>query len=388
MQVNISEQVKYIGVDDTTIDLFESQYVVPEGVSYNSYVILDEKVAVMDTVDQRGMQDWEKNLLAELNGRSVDYLVIQHMEPDHAGSIVRLTELFPEVTLVGNAKTFQMLNNFFEISSDIKTLTVSEGSTLSLGAHELKFIMAPMENWPEVMVTYDSKDKILFSEDGFGKFGALELTKDEDWACEARRYYFNIVGKYGAAVQTLLKKAATLDIECICPLHGPVLKENLAYYLDLYNTWSSYQPENSGVLIAYASIHGNTAKVAEKLGDMLRAKGVEKVVVSDLAREDMAEVIEAAFRYDRMIVAAASYDGGVFPCMQDFLSHLQSKAYQNRKVGIVENGSWASSAGRVMKSMLETMKNIELVEDTVTITSSLKDKDMENLEKLVASMAS
>ena len=388
MQVNISEQVKYIGVDDTTIDLFESQYVVPEGVSYNSYVILDEKVAVMDTVDQRGMQDWEKNLLAELNGRSVDYLVIQHMEPDHAGSIVRLTELFPEVTLVGNAKTFQMFNNFFEISSDIKTLTVSEGSTLSLGAHELKFIMAPMVHWPEVMVTYDSKDKILFSADGFGKFGALELTKDEDWACEARRYYFNIVGKYGAAVQTLLKKAATLDIECICPLHGPVLKENLAYYLDLYNTWSSYQPENSGVLIAYASIHGNTAKVAEKLGDMLRAKGVEKVVVSDLAREDMAEVIEDAFRYDRMIVAAASYDGGVFPCMQDFLSHLQSKAYQNRKVGIVENGSWASSAGRVMKSMLETMKNIELVEDTVTITSSLKDKDMENLEKLVASMAS
>ena len=388
MQVNISEQVKYIGVDDTTIDLFESQYVVPEGVSYNSYVILDEKVAVMDTVDQRGMQDWEKNLLAELNGRSVDYLVIQHMEPDHAGSIVRLTELFPEVTLVGNAKTFQMLNNFFEISSDIKTLTVSEGSTLSLGAHELKFIMAPMVHWPEVMVTYDSKDKILFSADGFGKFGALELTKDEDWACEARRYYFNIVGKYGAAVQTLLKKAAALDIECICPLHGPILNENLAYYLDLYNTWSSYQPENSGVLIAYASIHGNTAKVAEKLGDMLRAKGVEKVVVSDLAREDMAEVIEDAFRYDRMIVAAASYDGGVFPCMQDFLSHLQSKAYQNRKVGIVENGSWASSAGRVMKSMLETMKNIELVEDTVTITSSLKDKDMENLEKLVASMAS
>lgn len=350
MQVNISEQVKYIGVDDTTIDLFESQYVVPEGVSYNSYVILDEKVAVMDTVDQRGMEGWEKNLLAELNGRSVDYLVIQHMEPDHAGSIVRLTELFPEVTLVGNAKTFQMLHNFFEISSDIKTLTVSEGSTLSLGAHELKFIMAPMVHWPEVMVTYDSKDKILFSADGFGKFGALELTKDEDWACEARRYYFNIVGKYGAPVQALLKKAAALDIECICPLHGPILNENLAYYLDLYNTWSSYQPENSGVLIAYASIHGNTAKVAEKLGDMLRAKGVEKVVVSDLAREDMAEVIEDAFRYDRMIVAAASYDGGVFPCMQDFLSHLQSKAYQNRKVGIVENGSWAPSAGRVMKS--------------------------------------
>ncbi len=386
MKVNITEKVKYIGVDDTTIDLFESQYVVPEGVSYNSYVILDEKVAVMDTVDKRGSKEWEKNLLEELDGRSVDYLVIQHLEPDHAGSISRMVEMFPNVTLVGNAKTFAMLPQFFDIELEGKTLTVKEGDTLSLGEHELTFVMTPMVHWPEVMVTYDKKDKILFSADGFGKFGALELTQDAGWACEARRYYFNIVGKYGAPVQTLLKKAANLDIEFICPLHGPVLSENLSYYIDLYDTWSSYKPENEGVLVAYASIHGNTAAVAEKIGEMLRERGVEKVVVSDLAREDMAEVIEDAFRYDRMIVAAASYDGGVFPCMQDFLSHLQSKAYQNRKVAIVENGSWAPSAAKVMKPMLEAMKNIELVPDIVTIRSTMKDSDMVNIEKLVDSM--
>ena len=387
MQVNITESVKYIGVDDTTIDLFESQYVVPEGVSYNSYVILDEKVAVMDTVDKRGMEDWEKNLLAELDGRKVDYLVVHHLEPDHAGSIARLVELFPEVTLVGNAKTFQMMPQFFDFELEGKTLVVKEGDTLSLGAHELTFVMAPMVHWPEVMVSYESKEKILFSADGFGKFGALELTKDDDWACEARRYYFNIVGKYGAPVQTLLKKAAGLDIQCICPLHGPILKENLGYYIGMYDTWSSYKPENEGVLVAYASIHGNTAKVAEKVGEMLRKKGVEKVVVSDLAREDMAEVIEDAFRYDRMIVAAASYDGGVFPCMQDFLHHLQSKAYQNRKVAIIENGSWAPCAGRAMKSILETMKNVEIVEEMVTIRSTMKEADMEGLQKLVDEMA-
>ncbi len=387
MQVNITETVKYVGVDDTTIDLFESQYVVPEGVSYNSYVILDEKVAVMDTVDKRGMEEWEQKLLAELNGRKVDYLVVHHLEPDHAGSIARLVELFPEVTLVGNAKTFQMMPQFFEFELEGKTLVVKEGDTLSLGEHELTFVMAPMVHWPEVMVSYESKEKILFSADGFGKFGALELTKDADWACEARRYYFNIVGKYGAPVQTLLKKAAGLDIQCICPLHGPILKENLGYYIGLYDTWSSYQPENKGVLVAYASIHGNTAKAAEKVGEMLREKGVEKVVVSDLAREDMAEVIEDAFRYDRMIVAAASYDGGVFPCMQDFLHHLQSKAYQNRKVAIIENGSWAPCAGRVMKSILETMKNVEIVEDMVTIRSTLKETDMDGLQKLVDEMA-
>lgn len=386
MQVTITDTVKYIGVDDTTIDLFESQYVVPEGVSYNSYVILDEKVAVMDTVDKRGMKEWEENLLAALDGRTVDYLVVQHLEPDHAGSIARLVEMFPEVTLVGNTKTFSMLPQFFDFSLEGKTLVVKEGDTLSLGQHELTFVMAPMVHWPEVMVTYDSKDKILFSADGFGKFGALELTKDKDWACEARRYYFNIVGKYGAPIQALLKKAAGLDVAYICPLHGPVLSENLGYYIGMYDTWSSYKPENEGVLIAYASIHGNTAKVAEKLGEMLKEKGVPKVVVSDLAREDMAEVIEDAFRYDRMIVAAASYDGGVFPCMQDFLHHLQSKAYQNRKVAIVENGSWAPTAGRVMKSILETMKNVEIVDQMVTIRSTMKVEDMESLNRLVDAM--
>lgn len=386
MQVNITSTVKYIGVDDETIDLFESQYVVPKGISYNSYVILDEKVAVMDTVDKREMKKWEENLLSALNGRNVDYLVIHHLEPDHAGSIKRLVELFPNVTLVGNAKTFSMLPQFFDLDFTEKTLLVKEGDTLSLGEHELKFIMAPMMHWPEVMVSYDSKDKILFSADGFGKFGALELTGDEDWACEARRYYFNIVGRYGAPVQGLLKKAAALDIKYICPLHGPVLSENLKYYIDKYDIWSSYKPEDKGVLIAFASIHGNTAKAAEKLGELLREKGVEKVVVSDLAREDMAEVIEDAFRYDRMIVAGASYDGGVFPCMQEFLQHLQSKAYQNRKVAIVENGSWAPSAGRTMKSIIETMKNIELVEDIVTIRSTMKQEDVKNLEKLADAM--
>ena len=387
MSVVISDSVKYIGVDDTTIDLFESQYVVPEGVSYNSYVILDEKIAVMDTVDPRGMEQWEQNLLAALNGRKVDYLIVQHLEPDHSGSIARLVELFPDVTLVGNAKTFAMLPQFFNIPLEGHTLTVKEGDTLSLGEHTLTFVMAPMVHWPEVMVTYESKEKILFSADGFGKFGALCKTEnEEDWACEARRYYFNIVGKYGAPVQTLLKKAAGLDIAVICPLHGPVLKENLGYYLDLYNTWSSYQPEDKGILVAYASIHGNTGKAAEKLAEMLREKGAEKVVVSDLAREDMAEVIEDAFRYDRMILAAASYDAGVFPCMQDFLHHLQSKAYQNRKVGILENGSWAPTAARTMKAILETMKNVEIVEPVVTIRSVMKDSDLPEMEKLADAM--
>lgn len=386
MEVMITDKVKYIGVDDTTIDLFESQYVVPEGVSYNSYLILDEKVAVMDTVDMRGIKEWEQNLLSELDGRKVDYLVIHHLEPDHAGSIARLVELYPEITLVGNAKTFSMLPQFFHFSLDGRTLEVKEGDTLSLGEHELTFIMAPMVHWPEVMVSYDAKDKILFSADGFGKFGALSLTEKEDWACEARRYYFNIVGKYGAPVQTLLKKAASLDIQKICPLHGPVLSENLEYYFNLYNTWSSYEPENKGVLVAYASIHGNTAKAAEKIGEMLKSAGVEKVVVSDLAREDMAEVIEDAFRYDRMILAAASYDGGVFPCMQDFLHHLQSKAYQNRKVAIIENGSWAPCAGKAMKDILGKMKNLEIIDPMVTIRSTLKDSDMSALEALVEAM--
>lgn len=387
MKVTISDAVKYIGVDDKTIDLFESQYVVPEGVSYNSYLIMDEKVALMDTVDVRGMQEWEKNLTETLDGRKVDYLVIQHLEPDHAGSIGRLLELYPEVTLVGNAKTFAMLPQFFDIDPDVKKLTVAEGDTLSLGSHMLTFVMAPMVHWPEVMVSYESTEKILFSADGFGKFGALDAEDEEGWACEARRYYFNIVGKYGAPVQALLKKAANLDIQMICPLHGPVLKENLGYYIGLYDTWSSYRPENKGVLIAYASIHGNTAKVAETFAEMLRARGVEKVVVSDLAREDMAEVIEDAFRYDRMVVAGASYDGGVFPCMQDFLHHLQSKAYQNRTVGMIENGSWGPTAGRTMKAILETMKNVTIVDPMVTIKSTMKEADIPALEALADMVA-
>ena len=387
MKVTISDAVKFIGVDDKTIDLFESQYVVPEGVSYNSYLILDEKVALMDTVDVRGMKEWEKNLTETLAGRKVDYLVIQHLEPDHAGSIGRLLELYPDVTLVGNAKTFAMLPQFFDIDPNVKKLTVAEGDTLSLGNHTLTFVMAPMVHWPEVMVTYESTEKILFSADGFGKFGALDSEDEEGWACEARRYYFNIVGKYGAPVQALLKKAANLDIQTICPLHGPVLKENLGYYIGLYDTWSSYRPEDKGVLVAYASIHGNTAKAAEKFAEMLRAKGVEKVVVSDLAREDMAEVIEDAFRYDRMVVAGASYDGGVFPCMQDFLHHLQSKAYQNRTVGIIENGSWGPTAGRTMKAILETMKNVTIVDPMVTIKSEMKESDMPALEPLADAIA-
>ena len=383
MNNNISDSVKYIGVDDTTIDLFESQYVVPEGVSYNSYVILDEKTAVMDTVDKRGMKQWEVNLLNALDGRKADYVIVQHMEPDHAGSLARLLELYPDITVVGNAKTFVMINQFFE-NIDIKnTLTVKEGDTLSLGSHTLTFVMAPMVLWPEVMVTYESSEKILFSADGFGKFGALSLTEnEEDWACEARRYYFNIVGKYGAPVQTLLKKASALDIKTICPLHGPVLTDNLGYYLDLYNTWSSYQPESKGVFVAYASIHGNTAHAAEKFADMLRNKGVEKVVVTDLSRCDIAEAVEDAFRYDRMVLAAASYDAGVFPIMQDFLHHLQAKAYQNRTVGLIENGSWAPTAAKTMRNILDTMKNITVVEPVVTIKSVLKKTDIPALNQL------
>lgn len=380
--MNISESVKYIGVDDTTIDLFESQYAVPEGVSYNSYAILDEKIAIMDTVDKRGMKEWEENLLKILDGKKADYVIVQHMEPDHAGSLARLLELFPDITVVGNAKTFVMINQFFE-NIDIKnSLTVKEGDTLNLGSHTLTFVMAPMVHWPEVMVTYESSEKILFSADGFGKFGALSLTENEDWACEARRYYFNIVGKYGAPVQTLLKKASALDIKTICPLHGPVLSDNLGYYLDLYNTWSSYQPESKGVFIAYASIHGNTAVAANRFADMLRDKGVEKVIVTDLSRCDISEAVEDAFRYDRMVLAAASYDAGVFPIMQDFLHHLQAKAYQNRTIGLIENGSWAPTAARTMRGILDTMKNITIVEPVVTIKSALKESDIPALEEL------
>lgn len=380
--MNISDKIKYIGVDDTTIDLFESQYAVPEGVSYNSYVILDDKTAIMDTVDKRGMKDWENNLLNTLDGKNADYVIVQHMEPDHAGSLARLIELFPEITVVGNAKTFVMINQFFENINIKNSLTVKEGDTLNLGSHTLTFVMAPMVHWPEVMVTYESSEKVLFSADGFGKFGALSLTENADWACEARRYYFNIVGKYGAPVQTLLKKASALDIKTICPLHGPVLSDNLGYYLDLYNTWSSYQPESKGVFIAYASIHGNTAYAAEQFAEMLRNKGVENVVITDLSRCDIAEAVEDAFRYDRMVLAAASYDAGVFPIMQDFLHHLQAKAFQNRTVGLIENGSWAPTAAKTMRNILETMKNITIVEPVVTIKSVLKETDIPALEQL------
>lgn len=388
MDISISNSIKYIGVDDEDIDLFESQYVVPEGVSYNSYLIMDEKIALMDTVDERKEDEWAKKLIDCLEGKKVDYLVVSHMEPDHSGSIERVLSLFPDVTLVGNAKTFQFMAQF--IDADVESLNkivVKEGDELSLGEHVLSFYMAPMVHWPEVMVTYEKTEKVLFSADGFGKFGALELTADDDWACEARRYYFNIVGKYGAPVQMLLKKAATLDIEKICPLHGPILTENLSYYIGLYDTWSKYEAENKGVLVAYASIHGNTGKAAEKIGELLREAGVEKVVVSDLAREDMAEVIEDAFRYDKMVLCGASYDAGVFPCMQDFLNHLQAKAYQNRKVALLENGSWAPSAAKTMRSILETMKDITILDPVVTIKSTMKDSDMDAIKALVEAVA-
>ena len=385
--VNISDSIVYIGCNDYDIDLFESQYVVPNGMAYNSYVILDEKIAVMDTADARVTDQWFSNLENALNGKTPDYLVIHHLEPDHAGNIKNFIEKYPSVTLVGNAKIFNMMPQFFEVPENVNMLSVNEGEELSLGSHTLSFYMAPMVHWPEVMVAYESSEQILFSADGFGKFGALSLTQDADWACEARRYYFNIVGKYGVQVQALLKKAAALSIKTICPLHGPILTGDLTPYLDLYNTWSSYQPEGKGVLVAYASIHGNTAIAAKKIGEMLTEAGVEKVVVSDLAREDMAEVIEDAFRYDRMILCAASYDAGVFPCMHDFLSHLQMKGFQNRTVGLLENGSWGPTAARTMKGLLDPMKNITIVDPVVTIRSTMKDSDIPNMKQLVDAIA-
>jgi flavorubredoxin len=383
--MNITNDIKYIGVDDTDLDLFESQYIIPNGISYNSYLITDEKVAVMDTVDARKSEEWLQNLDAALGGRQPDYLVVHHMEPDHAGTIAQFVEKYPTTKIVASTRAIQMLSDFFEgVDFSDRTIAVKEGEELSLGEHTLQFFMAPMVHWPEVMVSYDVKDKVVFSADGFGKFGALSA--DEDWACEARRYYFNICGKYGAQVQALLKKLSTLDVECICPLHGPILKENLGYYIGLYDTWSRYDVETKGVLVAYASIHGGTAAVAHKIADMLRERGAGKVAVADLSRDDMAEAIEDAFRMDRLIVAAASYDGGVFPIMHDFLHHLQIKSYQNRKVGIIENGSWAPCAGRVMRSMLEQMKQVEIVEPMVTIRSRMKTSDMPALEALADAM--
>ena len=381
MNFNVTEQIKYIGVDDTTIDLFESQYIVPNGISYNSYLITDDKIAVMDTVDRRKSEDWWGNLETALEGRTPDYLIVQHMEPDHAGNIAVFLQKYPEAKVVASAKAIQMMPQFFEGTDfEGRTIAVKEGETLALGTHTLQFFMAPMVHWPEVMVTYDQADKVLFTADGFGKFGAL--AHEEDWACEARRYYFNICGKYGAQVQALLKKAATLDIACICPLHGPILKENLGYYIGLYDTWSKYEVETEGVFIAYASIHGGTKLAAEKMAEILREKGAPKVSIADLCRDDMAEAVEDAFRMSKLIVAAASYDADVFPPMHDFLHHLKLKAYQKRRVGIIENGSWAPCAGRVMKGMLETMKEIEIVEPMETIRSAMKQGDLPAMEAL------
>ncbi len=383
-EVYVSEAVKYVGVDDKTIDLFESQYVVPNGVSYNSYVIMDEKIAIMDTVDRRGTDEWLANVEKVLDGRTPDYLVVQHMEPDHAGSIKILAEKYPSMQIVANAKTFPMMHNFFEMDLSGREVVVKEMDTLSLGSHTLTFVMAPMVHWPEVMVTYESSEKILFAADGFGKFGALDV--EEDWACEARRYFINIVGKHGRSVQELLKKAATLDLAMICPLHGPVLKENLGYYLEKYDIWSSYRPEDKGIVVAYASIHGHTRAAVQELVQMLEEMG-QKVVSFDLARCDMAEAVEDAYRYDRLIVACPTYDASIFPCMHDFLYHLQIKNFQKRTVGIIENGSWSPSAGRKMKAMLEDMRELKILEPMVTIKSSLKEETREKMRELARAMA-
>lgn len=384
MNIEISNAIKYIGVDDKTIDLFESQYIVPNGISYNSYVILDEKICVLDTVDKRKTDEWFENLEKTLDGKKPDYLVINHLEPDHASNIKALADKYPEMKLVGNAKTFNMLPQFFDIDLTDRTETVKEGDTLSLGEHTLSFYMAPMVHWPEVMVTYESSEKVLFSADGFGKFGALDT--DEDWACEARRYYFNICGKYGVQVQALLKKAAKLDIEKICPLHGPILTENLGYYINLYDIWSKYVPEVDGVFIAYCSIHGNTEKAALKLYDILKEKTDKKIAISDLSRSDMAENIEDAFKYSTLIVAAPSYDGGVFPIMNDFLHHLKIKGYKNRKVAMIENGSWAPCAAKAMQPYFDEMKGIELSDVKVTIRSTMTKENESQLAELADSI--
>ena len=384
MGKNVTDSVFYVGVDDKTLDLFEGQYVIPNGVSYNSYVIMDEKIVIMDMVDKRAAKEWMENIDEVLNGKKPDYLVISHLEPDHSAYLFDVLEKYPDIQIVSNAKLFSMLPQFFDLNIKEKSVTVKEGDTLELGSHTLHFLMAPMVHWPEVMVTYESTDKILFSADGFGKFGTLDT--DEDWACEARRYYFNIVGKYGMPVQTLLKKAAAFDIQIICPLHGPILSENLEYYIGKYQIWSSYEPEDKGVFIAYSSLHGNTAQAAKELAKILEEKGEKKVVLSDLAREDMAECIEDAFRYDRMVVAAPTYDGGLMPVMQDFIYHLKMKAYQKRTVAIIENGSWAPMSGKLMKEQFESMKDISVLDNIVSIRSTVKDADREELEALAQTL--
>lgn len=381
----ISESIKYIGVDDRETDLFEGQYIIPNGVSYNSYVIFDEKIAVMDTVDKIATDKWVENLEKALNGKAPDYLVISHMEPDHASNVKLFAEKYPNAKLVGNAKTFAYMPQFFNLNVDDRKVVVKEGDTLELGQHTLTFIMAPMVHWPEVMVAYDSKDKVLFSADGFGKFGALDA--DEDWTCEARRYYFNIVGKYGAQVQALLKKTASLDIQTICPLHGPILNENLSYYIDKYDIWSSFRPEDKGVMIAYGSMHGNTKQAALELKALLEERGVQKVAVADLTRDDMAEAIEVAFRYDRLVVACPTYDGALFPAVEDFLYHLKIKNYQSRRVALIENGTWAPMAGKKMKEYFEGMKNITLCDTVVTVKSTLNETSAEQLKALADELA-
>lgn len=381
MNTFITETIKYVGVNDKTIDLFESQYPVKNGVSYNSYLILDEKTLLMDTVDRRCSDEWLANLEAALDDKKLDYLVVSHMEPDHAGNIQLLAEKFPEMKIIGNAKTFQMYNQFFKLDISDREIIVKDGDEFSIGKHTMKFVFAPMVHWPEVMMAYELSEKILFSADGFGKFGALDC--EEEWVDEARRYFINIVGKYGAQVQTVLKKAAALEIAKICPLHGPILKENLGYYLEKYNTWSSYQPEEEGILIAFASIHGNTKAAAYQFKDMLEDVGSKNVEILDLSRSDMSYAVSEAFKMSKLVLAAASYDGGVFPCMEDFLHHLKTKNYQNRKVAIIENGSWGPTAARTIRKVLDEMKNLEIVEPVVTIKSTVNKESEQKLLELV-----
>lgn len=386
MRFNVTDKIEYIGVNDKTLDLFESQYIIPNGVSYNSYIIKDEKIVVMDTVDKRATNEWIENLEASLSGKTVDYLVISHLEPDHSANIQLLAEKYPDMKIILNQKTSSMMKQFFDLDLSSKYVIVKEGDVIDIGEHKLQFFMAPMVHWPEVMVTYEQTEKILFSADGFGKFGTLDT--EEDWACEARRYYFNIVGKYGAQIQQLLKKASSLDIKMICPLHGPILKDNLSYYINKYDIWSSYKPEDDGVLIAYNSIHGNTRRAAEKLEEMLKENGAKKVVASDLSREDMAEVIEDAFRYDKLIIASPTYDAGLFPTTEKFLRHLKHKNYQNRKIGIIENGSWAPMVAKLMKDIIKDMKDIEICNTVVTIKTRLNDETEEKMETLVKEILS
>ena len=378
--MNITKDIRYIGVNDHKIDLFEGQYVVPNGMAYNSYVILDDKIAVMDTVDRNFKHEWLNNLEDALGGRRPDYLIVQHMEPDHSANIVSFAETYPEATIVSSAKAFVMMKNFFGTDFSDRRIVIAEGDTLCLGEHTLSFVAAPMVHWPEVMMTYDQKDKVMFSADAFGKFGALDV--EEDWACEARRYYIGIVGKYGVQVQNLLKKAATLDIQTICPLHGPVLSENLGYYLGLYNTWSSYGVETEGIMIAYTSVYGNTKKAVELLAEKLRIKGCPKVVVNDLAREDMAECVEDAFRYGRIVLATTTYNAEIFPFMREFINHLTERNFRNKTIGIIENGSWAPQAAKTIKKMLEGCKNIEFTDTTVKIMSALNEESSAQLEEL------